>query len=162
MVGWGNRAFCCSGVQQVPLSACPCALAVGPGSYCPCSPSGCTFWGKRPWSRTRKILWQLGMVLGAPMVISLVAGIAVPVIIIGLPIYTGRKVLVLGSLYSRSALSLTAPGLRPGGHISEEPIHPSCFFSRCWARAGGAACHLASSASLSPAASSSLSLCPPS
>lgn len=32
------------------------------------------------------------------MVISLVAGIAVPVIIIGLPIYTGRKVLVLGSL----------------------------------------------------------------
>ncbi|XP_042732305.1 E3 ubiquitin-protein ligase RNF19B-like isoform X2 [Lagopus leucura] len=57
------------------------------------SPSGCTFWGKRPWSRTRKILWQLGMVLGAPMVISLVAGIAVPVIIIGLPIYTGRKVL---------------------------------------------------------------------
>uniref|UniRef100_A0A8C3L4G3 RBR-type E3 ubiquitin transferase n=1 Tax=Chrysolophus pictus TaxID=9089 RepID=A0A8C3L4G3_CHRPC len=57
------------------------------------SPSGCTFWGKRPWSRTRKILWQLGMVLGAPMVISLIAGIAVPVIIIGLPIYTGRKVL---------------------------------------------------------------------
>ncbi|NXC40249.1 RN19A ligase, partial [Penelope pileata] len=61
------------------------------------SPSGCTFWGKRPWSRTRKILWQLGMVLGAPMVISLVAGIAVPVIIIGLPIYTGRKVLALES-----------------------------------------------------------------
>ncbi|XP_071892816.1 E3 ubiquitin-protein ligase RNF19B-like isoform X3 [Anas platyrhynchos] len=57
------------------------------------SPSGCTFWGKRPWSRTRKILWQLGMVLGAPMVISIVAGIAVPVITIGLPIYMGRKVL---------------------------------------------------------------------
>ncbi|XP_068792668.1 E3 ubiquitin-protein ligase RNF19B-like isoform X4 [Struthio camelus] len=53
------------------------------------SPSGCTFWGKRPWSRTRKILWQLGMVLGAPMVISLVAGIAVPVITIGIPIYMG-------------------------------------------------------------------------
>ncbi|NXU93372.1 RN19A ligase, partial [Xiphorhynchus elegans] len=57
------------------------------------SPSGCTFWGKRPWSRTRRILWQLGMVLGAPMVISLVAGIAVPVITIGIPIYMGRKVL---------------------------------------------------------------------
>lgn len=57
------------------------------------SPSGCTFWGKRPWSRTRKILWQLGMVLGAPVVISIVAGIAVPVITIGLPIYMGRKVL---------------------------------------------------------------------
>ncbi|KAM6280837.1 E3 ubiquitin-protein ligase RNF19B-like isoform 2-T3 [Porphyrio hochstetteri] len=53
------------------------------------SPSGCTFWGKRPWSRTRKILWQLGMVLGAPMVISLVAGIAVPVITVGIPIYMG-------------------------------------------------------------------------
>ncbi|XP_069661432.1 E3 ubiquitin-protein ligase RNF19B-like isoform X1 [Haliaeetus albicilla] len=57
------------------------------------SPSGCTFSGKRPWSWTRKILWQLGMVLGAPMVISLVAGIAVPVITIGIPIYMGRKVL---------------------------------------------------------------------
>ncbi|KGL92025.1 E3 ubiquitin-protein ligase RNF19A, partial [Charadrius vociferus] len=66
------------------------------------SPSGCTFWGKRPWSRTRKILWQLGMVLGAPMVISLVAGIAVPVITIGIPIYMGRKVLA-GS--RRSSLS---------------------------------------------------------
>ncbi|XP_055667239.1 E3 ubiquitin-protein ligase RNF19B-like [Falco peregrinus] len=57
------------------------------------SPSGCTFWGKRPWSLTQKILWQLGMVLGAPMVISLIAGIAVPVITIGIPIYMGRKVL---------------------------------------------------------------------
>ncbi|XP_059324709.1 E3 ubiquitin-protein ligase RNF19B-like isoform X1 [Ammospiza nelsoni] len=57
------------------------------------SPSGCTFWGKRPWSRTRRILWQLGMVLGAPMVISLAAGVAVPVIAIGIPIYMGRKVL---------------------------------------------------------------------
>ncbi|XP_074392365.1 E3 ubiquitin-protein ligase RNF19B-like isoform X4 [Zonotrichia albicollis] len=53
------------------------------------SPSGCTFWGKRPWSRTRRILWQLGMVLGAPMVISLAAGVAVPVITIGIPIYMG-------------------------------------------------------------------------
>ncbi|XP_054035816.1 E3 ubiquitin-protein ligase RNF19B isoform X2 [Dryobates pubescens] len=57
------------------------------------SPSGCTFWGKRPWSRSRRILWQLGMVLGAPMVISLVAGIAIPVITFGIPIYMGRKVL---------------------------------------------------------------------
>uniref|UniRef100_A0A8C6VG52 RBR-type E3 ubiquitin transferase n=1 Tax=Naja naja TaxID=35670 RepID=A0A8C6VG52_NAJNA len=57
------------------------------------SPSGCTFWGKKPWSRTRKLLWQLGMVLGAPMVISIVAGIAVPIITLGIPIYTGKKVL---------------------------------------------------------------------
>ncbi|XP_029452206.1 E3 ubiquitin-protein ligase RNF19A-like [Rhinatrema bivittatum] len=56
------------------------------------SPSGCTFWGKKPWSRTRKILWQVGMLLGAPLVISLVAGIAVPVIVIGIPVYMGRKV----------------------------------------------------------------------
>ncbi|KFO06803.1 E3 ubiquitin-protein ligase RNF19A, partial [Balearica regulorum gibbericeps] len=69
------------------------------------SPSGCTFWGKRPWSRTRKILWQLGMVLGAPMVISLVAGIAVPVITIGIPIYMGRKVLARGPGSRRSSLS---------------------------------------------------------
>ncbi|XP_061481961.1 E3 ubiquitin-protein ligase RNF19B-like isoform X2 [Rhineura floridana] len=60
------------------------------------SPSGCTFWGKKPWSRTRKLLWQLGMVLGAPMVISLAAGIAVPVIMLGIPIYMGKKVLSHG------------------------------------------------------------------
>ncbi|NXE01001.1 RN19B ligase, partial [Chaetorhynchus papuensis] len=69
------------------------------------SPSGCTFWGKRPWSRTRRILWQLGMVLGAPMVISLAAGIAVPVITIGIPIYMGRKVLAGGPGSRRSSLS---------------------------------------------------------
>ncbi|XP_044276989.1 E3 ubiquitin-protein ligase RNF19B-like [Varanus komodoensis] len=60
------------------------------------SPSGCTFWGKRPWSQTRKLLWQLGMVLGAPMVISLVAGLAVPVITLGIPLYLGKKVLSHG------------------------------------------------------------------
>ncbi|XP_075871997.1 E3 ubiquitin-protein ligase RNF19A isoform X3 [Nelusetta ayraudi] len=56
------------------------------------SPSGCTFWGKKPWSQTRKIMWQVGMLLGAPVVISLIAGIAIPVIIVGIPIYVGRKV----------------------------------------------------------------------
>ncbi|KAM3602662.1 uncharacterized protein V6R79_008432 [Siganus canaliculatus] len=56
------------------------------------SPSGCTFWGKKPWSQTRKVLWQVGMLLGAPVVISLIAGIAIPVIIVGIPIYMGRKV----------------------------------------------------------------------
>ncbi|XP_053469581.1 E3 ubiquitin-protein ligase RNF19B isoform X1 [Ictalurus furcatus] len=56
------------------------------------SPSGCTFWGKKPWSQTRKVLWQVGMLLGAPVVISLIAGIAIPVIIVGIPIYMGRRV----------------------------------------------------------------------
>ncbi|XP_064411581.1 E3 ubiquitin-protein ligase RNF19A isoform X2 [Latimeria chalumnae] len=56
------------------------------------SPSGCTFWGKKPWSRTRKILWQVGMLVGAPVMVSLIAGIAIPVIIVGIPIYMGRKV----------------------------------------------------------------------
>ncbi|NXR51979.1 RN19A ligase, partial [Hippolais icterina] len=69
------------------------------------SPSGCTFWGKRPWSRTRRILWQLGMFLGAPMVISIAAGVAVPVITIGIPIYMGRKVLAGGPGSRRSSLS---------------------------------------------------------
>lgn len=48
-----------------------------------CSPSGCTFWGKKPWSRKKKILWQLGTLVGAPVGIGLVAGIAVPAMIIG-------------------------------------------------------------------------------
>lgn len=57
-----------------------------------CSPSGCTFWGKKPWSRKKKILWQLGTLVGAPVGISLIAGVAVPAIIIGVPIWVGRKV----------------------------------------------------------------------
>ncbi|GFG40807.1 hypothetical protein Cfor_11865 [Coptotermes formosanus] len=55
------------------------------------SPSGCTFWGKKPWSRKKKILWQLGTLVGAPVGIGLVAGIAVPAMIIGIPVWVGRK-----------------------------------------------------------------------
>ena len=47
------------------------------------SPSGCTFWGKETWSRKKKILWQLGTLVGAPLGIGLVAGLAVPAMIIG-------------------------------------------------------------------------------
>lgn len=47
------------------------------------SPSGCTFWGKKPWSRKKKLMWQLGTLVGAPVGIALVAGIAVPAMIIG-------------------------------------------------------------------------------
>lgn len=56
------------------------------------SPSGCTFWGKRPWSKKKKILCQVGTMIGAPVGILMVAGISVPAIIIGLPIWTGRKI----------------------------------------------------------------------
>ncbi|XP_055512351.1 E3 ubiquitin-protein ligase RNF19B isoform X1 [Leucoraja erinacea] len=56
------------------------------------SPSGCTFWGKKPWSKKKKILWQLGTLIGAPVGISLIAGIAIPAMIIGIPVYIGRKV----------------------------------------------------------------------
>ena len=56
------------------------------------SPSGCTFWGKKPWSRKKKILWQLGLLIGAPLGIALVAGVAVPAIIIGMPVWIGKKV----------------------------------------------------------------------
>ncbi|XP_029346307.1 E3 ubiquitin-protein ligase RNF19A isoform X2 [Acyrthosiphon pisum] len=55
------------------------------------SPSGCTFWGKKPWSRKKKLLWQLGTLVGAPAGIGLIAGIAIPAIIIGVPVWTGRK-----------------------------------------------------------------------
>uniref|UniRef100_A0A1L8DSS0 RBR-type E3 ubiquitin transferase n=1 Tax=Nyssomyia neivai TaxID=330878 RepID=A0A1L8DSS0_9DIPT len=56
------------------------------------SPSGCTFWGKKPWSRKKKLLWQLGTLVGAPVGIALVAGIAVPAMIIGIPVWVGRKI----------------------------------------------------------------------
>ncbi|KAG0729489.1 E3 ubiquitin-protein ligase RNF19A [Chionoecetes opilio] len=62
-------------------------------------PSGCTFWGKKPWSRKKKILWQLGTLVGAPLGIGLVAGLAVPAMIIGIPIWVGRK------LHARYSLS---------------------------------------------------------
>ncbi|XP_061529700.1 E3 ubiquitin-protein ligase RNF19A [Phycodurus eques] len=56
------------------------------------SPSGCTFWGKKPWSRKKKILWQLGTLVGAPLGIALIAGIAIPAMVIGIPVYVGRKI----------------------------------------------------------------------
>ncbi|XP_048848739.1 E3 ubiquitin-protein ligase RNF19B [Brienomyrus brachyistius] len=56
------------------------------------SPSGCTFWGKKPWSRKKKILWQLGTLIGAPIGITLIAGIALPAMVIGIPVYVGRKI----------------------------------------------------------------------
>ncbi|CAH1131439.1 unnamed protein product [Ceutorhynchus assimilis] len=55
------------------------------------SPSGCTFWGKKPWSRKKKILWQLGTLVGAPVGIALVAGITVPAMVIGIPVWVGKK-----------------------------------------------------------------------
>jgi len=55
------------------------------------SPTGCTFFGKRQWSRKKQIFWQLGMLLGAPVFIALSAAIAIPSIIIGLPVWFGRK-----------------------------------------------------------------------
>ncbi|XP_074658203.1 E3 ubiquitin-protein ligase RNF19A-like [Tubulanus polymorphus] len=39
----------------------------------------------------KKILWQLGTLVGAPVGIGLVAGIAVPAMIIGIPVWVGRK-----------------------------------------------------------------------
>lgn len=56
------------------------------------SPSGCTFWGKKPWSRKKKLLWQLGTLVGAPVGIALLAGISVPAMIIGIPSWVGRKI----------------------------------------------------------------------
>ena len=47
------------------------------------SPSGCTFWGKKPWSRKKKLLWQLGTLVGAPVGIAFLACISVPAMLIG-------------------------------------------------------------------------------
>uniref|UniRef100_A0A5S6QZB9 RBR-type E3 ubiquitin transferase n=1 Tax=Trichuris muris TaxID=70415 RepID=A0A5S6QZB9_TRIMR len=55
------------------------------------SPSGCTFWGKKPWSRKKKIVWQVGMLVGAPLGIAVVTGLAVPAIVFGFPVWLGRK-----------------------------------------------------------------------
>lgn len=57
-----------------------------------CSPSGCTFWGKKQWSRKKVILWQVATLIGAPVIIALIAGVAVPGVVIGVPIWTGRRI----------------------------------------------------------------------
>ena len=53
--------------------------------------SGCTFWGKKPWSRKKKLLWQLGTLVGAPVGIAFLACISVPAMLIGIPSWVGRK-----------------------------------------------------------------------
>jgi hypothetical protein len=57
-----------------------------------CSPSGCTFWGKKQWSRKKVILWQVATLIGAPVIIALIAGVAVPGVVIGVPIWAGRRI----------------------------------------------------------------------
>ncbi|CAI2357960.1 unnamed protein product [Caenorhabditis sp. 36 PRJEB53466] len=56
------------------------------------SPTGCTFWGKKPWTRKKKLLWQLGTLVGAPVGIALIAGLSIPGIVFGVPVFVGRKV----------------------------------------------------------------------
>ncbi|KAI6209928.1 RBR-type E3 ubiquitin transferase [Aphelenchoides besseyi] len=56
------------------------------------SPTGCTFWGKKPWTRKKKLLWQIGTLIGAPVGIALIAGLAVPGIVCGVPVFVGRKI----------------------------------------------------------------------
>ena len=56
------------------------------------SPSGCTFWGEKQWSRKKVILWQVATLIGAPVIIALIAGVAVPGIVIGVPIWLARKI----------------------------------------------------------------------
>lgn len=74
------------------------------------SPSGCTFWGKKPWSRKKKILWQLGTLVGAPVGITLIAGIAVPAMIIGIPVWVGRKIHSKYKLSSKHRRNLAITG----------------------------------------------------
>lgn len=56
------------------------------------SPSGCTFWGKKPWSRRKRIMWQMGTLLAAPFGIALLAAVAAPALIVGIPAYVGHRV----------------------------------------------------------------------
>lgn len=95
---WRRSPTCTtSGTRVIPpcqQNACRCSHACSHDSpsFLTISPSGCTFWGKKPWSRKKKILWQLGTLIGAPVGITLIAGIAIPAMVIGIPVYIGRKV----------------------------------------------------------------------
>uniref|UniRef100_A0A8R1TPQ8 RBR-type E3 ubiquitin transferase n=1 Tax=Onchocerca volvulus TaxID=6282 RepID=A0A8R1TPQ8_ONCVO len=61
-------------------------------AMCSAHPTGCTFWGKKPWTRKKKLLCQVGTLIGAPVGIALIAGLAIPGIIFGVPVFVGRKV----------------------------------------------------------------------
>ena len=91
------------------------------------SPSGCTFWGKKPWSRKKKILWQLGTLVGAPVGIALIAGIAVPAIIIGIPVYVGRKV---GTVVSNWLVQCAS------SVWSHNQVHRCIYWSSVWFKGG--------------------------
>uniref|UniRef100_A0A0N4UZ99 RBR-type E3 ubiquitin transferase n=1 Tax=Enterobius vermicularis TaxID=51028 RepID=A0A0N4UZ99_ENTVE len=88
------------------------------------SPTGCTFWGKKPWTRKKKLLWQVGTLIGAPVGIALIAGLAIPGIIFGVPVFVGRFVYqtkarrrlliagsVIGSLIVSPVLAVMAVGV---------------------------------------------------
>jgi len=47
-----------------------------------------------PRSRKKKLMWQLGTLIGAPVGIGLLAGIAVPAILIGFPVWVSRRIRV--------------------------------------------------------------------
>jgi hypothetical protein len=38
------------------------------------------------------ILWQVATLIGAPVIIGLIAGVAVPGVVIGVPIWAGRRI----------------------------------------------------------------------
>ncbi|PZC78932.1 hypothetical protein B5X24_HaOG217022 [Helicoverpa armigera] len=73
------------------------------------SPSGCTFWGKKPWSRKKKLLWQLGTLAGAPLGIAVVAGVALPALLVGLPLTMYVLMEVRGALCIRTCPSGASP-----------------------------------------------------
>lgn len=55
------------------------------------SPSGCTFYGKKTWSRKKKLLWQIGTLIGAPVGIAIVAGVAVSTVLIAFPFWVRKN-----------------------------------------------------------------------
>ncbi|EFO88728.1 hypothetical protein CRE_06578 [Caenorhabditis remanei] len=56
------------------------------------SPTGCTFWGKKPWSGRKRLMWQLGSLIGTPAVVVATAVVSVPLIIGLVPYSIGKKV----------------------------------------------------------------------
>lgn len=56
------------------------------------SPTGCTFWGKKTWSGKKRLIWQLGSLIGTPAFLVATAVVSVPLIIGLVPYSIGRKV----------------------------------------------------------------------
>ncbi|XP_041378492.1 E3 ubiquitin-protein ligase RNF19A-like isoform X2 [Gigantopelta aegis] len=54
--------------------------------------TGCSYYGRKTWDKKKRMLWQVGLLVGAPIAIGIAVTIALPTMIVGFPVLVGVKV----------------------------------------------------------------------